>query len=57
MQAPKYHKETKTVPFQGRQVVIENLTPMLPQKVRDERKKEIENRLFDVFVKYQGKRR
>ncbi len=34
MQAPKYHKETKTVPFQGRQIVIENLTPMLPPKVR-----------------------
>ena len=57
MQIPKYRKETKTVPFQGRQIVIENLAPMLPQKVREERKKEIEKQLFDVFVKYQGKQR
>ena len=57
MQVQKYHKETKTVLFQGRQVVIENLTPMLPLKLREQRKKEIEERLFEVFVKYQGKGR
>ncbi|MCL2284953.1 MAG: hypothetical protein FWC32_01150 [Firmicutes bacterium] len=33
-------------------IVIENLTPILPPKERERRKREIEKRLYDVFSKY-----
>jgi hypothetical protein len=50
----KYHIETKTVPFCGRMIIVENLTPVLKPKERERRKKEIEQRLFDVFSKYRA---
>ena len=42
----------KTVPLGGRMITIENLTPILPPKERERRKRDIEKRLFDVFSKY-----
>jgi len=53
----KYQSEVKTVPFGGGTMRIENLTPVLSQKDREKRKREIETRLFDVFSKYGGKRK
>ena len=50
--AVQYHSETKTALFGGRTITIENLTPVLTPKERERRKKEIEQRLFDVFSKY-----
>lgn len=47
-----YHREVKTVPFQGKPITVESLTPILSPKVRDKRKREIEGCLYDVFVKY-----
>lgn len=47
-----YHKETKTVPFQGRAIVVENLTPILSPEQREKRKREIEQQLYEVFSKY-----
>lgn len=55
-QTVTYQRETKSAPFQGKTIVLENLTPVLTPKVRDKRKKEIERCLFDVFVKYEDKR-
>ena len=52
----QYQSEIRTIPFCGRTVTIENLTPILSSKERERRKQEIEKRLFDVFVKYAGKR-
>ena len=52
----KYHSEIRTVPFGGKTITIENLTPILSQKEREQRKQEIEKRLFDVFSKYTRKR-
>jgi oligoendopeptidase F len=50
-----YHSETKTVPFgNGKTITIENLTPVLNPKERERRKKEIEQRLYDVFSKYKN---
>lgn len=51
----KYTSEIKTVPFGSGTIVIENLTPILPPKERERRKREVERRLFDVFSKYAGK--
>jgi len=52
----KYHSETVTVPMGDRIFTIENLTPILSPKERERRKKEIEQRLFNVFKKYADKK-
>ena len=51
-QAVTYQRETKSVPFQGKTIVLESLTPVLPPKEKAQRKKEIERFLYDVFSKY-----
>ena len=53
----KYRSEVKTVPFGGGTIRIENRSPVLSQKDRERRKREIETRLFDVFSKYEDKKR
>ena len=50
--ATAYHKETTTAIFQGKPIVLENLTPVLAPKAREQRKREVERCLFDVFIKY-----
>lgn len=51
-QAVTYQRETKSVPFQGKTIVLESLTPVLSTKEKEQRKKEIERRLYEVFSKY-----
>ena len=51
-QAVTYQRETKSVPFQGKTIVLESLTPVLSPKEKEQRKKEIERRLYDVCSKY-----
>ena len=51
-QAVTYQRETKSVPFQGKTIVLESLTPVLSPKEKEQRKKDIERRLYDVFSKY-----
>ena len=48
----KYKSEIKTVSFGGEMVTIENLTPVLSQKERANRHREIEILLFNVLKKY-----
>ncbi len=48
----KYRSEVRTVPFGNGTIRIENLTPILPPKERERRKREVEQRLFSVFSKY-----
>jgi len=48
----EYHSEIKTIPFCGKTMTVENLTPVLTQKERERRKREIEQRLYNVFSKY-----
>lgn len=50
--AVDYKSEIKTVSFGGKTITVENLTPVLTPTEREKRKKEIEQRLFDVFSKY-----
>ena len=50
--ALEYHSEIKTIPFCGKTMTVENLTPVLTQKQREQRKREIEQRLYNVFSKY-----
>jgi hypothetical protein len=48
----KYQSEVRMVPFGAGTIRIENLTPILPPKERERRRREAEKRLFDVFSKY-----
>ena len=40
-QAVTYERETKSVAFQGKIIVLESLTPVLPPKEKAQRKKEM----------------
>ena len=51
-QTVTYQRETKSVPFQGKTIVLESLTPVLSPKEKEQRKKEIEHCLYEVFSKY-----
>lgn len=51
---PKYQSEVTTVVMGERTITIKNLTPILPTKEREKRKREVEQKLFDVFSKYAG---
>ena len=52
VQSVTYHRETKPVPFQGKTIVLESLTPVLSPKEKEKRTKEIERCLYEVFSKY-----
>jgi hypothetical protein len=52
--ALEYKSEITTMPFCGRMITVEHRTPILTAKERERRKKEIEQRLFDVFSKYRS---
>lgn len=41
VQSVTYQSETKTVPFQGKSIVLESLTPVLSPKEKEKRKKDI----------------
>lgn len=51
----QYQSEVTTARLGNREIRLESLTPILPPKEREERKREIENRLYDVFIKYAKK--
>ena len=53
----KYESEIKTAVLDGdRTITVKNVTPIYPPQERDKRSREVERRLFDVFVKYAGQR-
>ena len=52
----KYRSEIKTAVMGERTITIRNLTPILSPKEREQRKREVEQKLFDVFSKYAGQR-
>ena len=52
----KYESEIKTDVLGERTFTVKNVTPIYPPQDRDKRNREIERRLFDVFVKYAGRR-
>ena len=51
-QAVTYERETKSFAFQGKLIVLENLTPVLSPEEKKKRKREIENNPYDIFSKY-----
>lgn len=41
VQSVTYQRETRTVPFQGKTIVLESLTPVLSPKEKERRKKRL----------------
>lgn len=52
MNPRKYTKETKTATLQGKVITITHLTPILTPEEREKQKREIEQKLFEVYSKY-----
>ena len=52
----QYESEIKTAVHGDRTITVKNVTPIYSPQERDKRNREIERRLFDVFVKYAGQR-
>jgi hypothetical protein len=51
-----YTTETRVINFRDKKIRINSHTPVLPPKERERRKREAEQRLFDVFSKYAEER-
>jgi hypothetical protein len=52
MNQRKYTKETKTATVQGKTITVTHLTPILTPEEREKQKREIEQKLYEVYVKY-----
>ena len=52
LQAVTYQSDKQSVYFQGKLIVLENLTPVRSPEEKKKRKREIENNLYDIFSKY-----
>lgn len=52
VQAVTYQSDKQSVYFQGKLIVLENLTPIFSPEEKKKRKREIENNLYDIFSKY-----
>lgn len=56
METISYRKETEVVPFQGKEITLENLTPIFTPEQEAAKHREVEQQLFEVFRKYSGGR-
>ena len=52
MEHIRYKKETEIVTFQGREIILENLSPIFLPEQDVIKHRELEQQLYDVFVKY-----
>ena len=52
MEHISYKKQTEIVNFQGREILLENLTPILSPEQEAAKHRELEQRLYEVFRKY-----
>ena len=57
MEHSRYKKENEVVPFQGKEIVVENLSLILTPEQEAAKRRELEQQLYDVFRKYADKRR
>ena len=51
-----YKTQTEIVNFQGREIPLENLSPMLTPVQEAAKRRELEQRLYEVFRKYASHR-
>ena len=52
----RYKKETEVVTFQGREITLENLSPVFTPEQEVAKRRELEQQLYEVFRKYADKR-
>lgn len=52
MEFSKYIQETEVVMFQGREVLLHNLSPIFMPEQKASKHRELERQLYDVFYKY-----
>ncbi|MDR2355932.1 MAG: hypothetical protein LBE16_07025 [Clostridiales Family XIII bacterium] len=50
----RFTVETKTVYLSGKPVTLTNRTPVLTPEQREKRRREIEDRLYDVCLKHRS---
>ena len=55
MEHTSYKMQTEIINFQGREILLENLTPILSPEQEAAKRRELEQRLYEVFRKYQQK--
>ena len=51
-----YKTQTEIVTFQGREILLENLTPFLTPEQEAVKRQKLEQRLYEVFRKYTSHR-
>ena len=51
----RYKKETEVVTFQGKEITLENLSPVFTPEQEVAKRRELEQRLYEVFRKYADK--
>ena len=52
----RYKKETEVVTFQGKEITLENLSPVFTPEHEVAKRRELEQQLYEVFRKYADKR-
>lgn len=57
MEKNKYKRDVETISFQGKEITLENLSPVLSPAQEAARRRELEQQLYEVFRKYAEKRR
>ena len=56
MEHIRYKKETEVVTFQGKEITLENLSPVFTPEQEAVKRRELEQQLYEVFRKYADKR-
>ena len=56
MEHISYKTQTEIVNFQGREIPLENLIPILTPEQEAAKRRELEQRLYEVFRKYQQRK-
>ena len=56
MEHIRYKKETEVVTFQGKEITLENLSPVFTLEQEAAKRRELEQQLYEVFRKYADKR-
>ena len=52
----RYKKEIEIVTFQGKEITLENLSPVFTPEQEAAKRRELEQQLYDVFRKYADNR-
>ena len=53
----RYKKEIEVVTFQGKEITLENLSPVFMPEQEAANRRELEQQLYEVFRKYADKRK